>query len=218
MDRGDTLGFVPDPYPEDLKAYDTEMKRLGVEWVAIEAFRVFDQWVADHVHGRGCGCLGVAGTVDRIGWMRGRLRIFDIKTSHKEFNKLGQAQQLSMYARMVPYLYPGDTRGEDVDQVDLDVGYIIKLPEGQGHCEMVPRDIAKGWQANLIAKAVWETRAWKVDVERDHHAEVTEMAMRASTVEECRLLWENALELGVLDNRVKTVIRARAAELKRMTA
>jgi hypothetical protein len=55
-------------------------------------------------------------------------------------------------------------------------------------------------------------------VERDHHAEVTEMAMRASTVEECRLLWENALELGVLDNRVKTVIRARAAELKRMTA
>jgi hypothetical protein len=201
------------------------MKRLGVEWVWIEAFRVFDDWVrdigeCDHKpprYGGSCTCHGVAGTVDRIGWFRGRLRVFDIKTSDKSYNTLGWAMQLALYARMVPYQFPGDIRGEDPDQVDLDVGYIIKLPESQGHCELIPLDLKKGWEACKVAKLVWETRKWDgLLTNRDHHAEITEMAMRASTVEECRLLWENALELGILDNRVKTVIRQRAAELKRM--
>jgi len=221
MDRGDTLGYVPERWVDDLKVYDAEMKRLGVEWVSIEAFRVFDHWVkhideCDHKalrYGGSCACLGVAGTVDRLGWYRGRLRVFDIKTG-SDYNKLGHAMQLRMYGAMTPYAYPGDERGEDPDDVDTDVGYIIKLPEGQGHCELVPMDLQKGWAACLIAKQVWEARNWSVNVDRDPRAEVTEMALRAGSVEECRILWANALEANVLDRRLKTVIRQRAAELK----
>jgi len=220
-DRGETLGYVPERWVDDLKAYDAEMKRLGVEWVSIESFRVLDTWVkpigeCDHKaprYGGACECMGVAGTVDRLGWYRGRLRVFDIK-SGSDFNKLGHTMQLVSYAKMVPYVYPGDERGEDPDEVDTDVGYIIWLPEGQGQCKIEPMDLQKGWRACLIAKQVWEARNWSVHVDRDPRAEVTEMALRAGSVEECRILWFNALEAGVLDKRLKTVIRARAAELE----
>jgi hypothetical protein len=87
-DRGETLGYVPPEWVDDLKAYDEATK--GIEWIAIETFRVLDDWVdksCTHIHPRNklfdpehpCRCRGVAGTVDRIGWIRGRLVIADIK-------------------------------------------------------------------------------------------------------------------------------------------
>jgi hypothetical protein len=215
MDRGETLGFVPDPYPADLAAYDEKIKSLGIEWVSIESFRVYDGWVdteCAHKY-RHCDCMGVAGTVDRIGWYKGRLRIFDIKTG-SDYNKLGHAMQLCMYARMVPYLFPGDVRGVDVDEVDLDVGYIIKLPEGQGVCDVVPYDMQKGWTACEVAKLVWDMRDMNVEVERDTYGEITEMAGRAGSLLECRMLWENAKESEVFDKRLKTVLLNRVEELK----
>lgn len=219
MDRGETLGYVPERWEDDLKVYDEHIKILGIEWVSIESFRVFDQWVkenCDHKairYGGNCECMGIAGTVDRIGWYRGRLRIFDIKTG-SDFNKLGHAMQLTMYATMTPYLFPGDVRTTDVDQIDLDVGYIIKLPEGKAHCELEPLDLRKGAQACKAAKLVWEMRDMDVTVERDIYGEVTEMAGRAGSLKECRMLWEAAKENGNLDARLKSVLLKRVDELK----
>lgn len=221
MDRGEELGFVPDRWVGDLDAYRTEMNLRGIEWVSVESFRVLDDWVkdiseCDHKptrYGGACQCFGVGGTVDRIGWYHGRLRIFDIKTG-SDFNKLGHAMQLAMYAHMIPYEFPGDTRGVDPGDIDLKVGHIIYLPEGQGTCRMEPMNLELGWQACLLAKQIWQARDWDVVIERDMQLELGEMAGRAGSLKECRLLWRNAADMGQLDAAAKTMINQRVKQLK----
>jgi PD-(D/E)XK nuclease superfamily len=221
MDRGDELGTVPDRWVDDLKIYAHTIKSKGIEWVSVESFRVGDWWVKDIAdcnhkaprYGGTCECFGVAGTVDRIGWYKGRLRIFDIKTG-SDFNKLGHAMQLAAYAHMTPYQFPGDIRTKDVDQVDLSVGHIIYLPEGAGECRIEPMDLEMGWRACELAKLVWEAREWEPVIERDVQGELTEMAARAGTIKECRLLWKNAADMGRLDGPAKHLIKARVEELK----
>lgn len=221
MDRGEEVGFVPDRWVDDLRAYDKEIKRLGIQWVSVESFRVGDWWVR-HIddcnhkavrYGGTCKCMGVAGTVDRIGWYKGRLRIFDIKTG-SQFNKLGHAMQLAAYAHMIPYNYPGDVRSEDVDTIDLSVGHVIYLPEGQGECHLEPMDIELGWRACELAKLIWEMRDENPIIERDIELELTEMAARAGTLLECRRLWKHADEMGRLDGPAKKLLKDRATELK----
>lgn len=220
LDRGEQLGVVPARWVKDLEAYQKWRDESGVEWVSVEAFRVFDQWMdkdCDHKairYGGTCQCVGIAGTVDRIGWYKGRLRVFDIKTGSL-FNEMGHAMQLCMYARMVPYLFPGDQRTEDVDQVDLSVGYIIALPEGKGTCDIIPMDLEKGWRASQKAKLVWEERDEKQWViERDLRLEMLDMAQRAGSLHECRVLWHNWKNDGLLDAQTKLLINTRAKELK----
>lgn len=221
MDRGDTLGTVPERWQDDLKAYDQEIKSLGIEWVSVESFRVLDKWVkhindCDHKavrYGGTCRCYGVAGTVDRIGWYRGRLRIFDIKTG-SDFNKLGHAMQLAMYGHMQPYEFPGDTRGVDPDEIDLSVAHIIYLPEGKGVCRMEAMDIEKGWAACEIAKQVWDARKWSVVIEDDYLADCGRMAMEATTLKQLRTFWNVWKKNGWLDTALKALIRGRVAELK----
>lgn len=221
MDRGETLGVVPERWVGDLKAYDAEIKRLGIEWVSIESFRVGDWWVK-HIdqcnhkpirYGGDCRCFGVAGTVDRIGWYKGRLRIFDIKTG-SDFNKLGHAMQFAGYARMTPYDIATDTRISDPGEVDLDVAHIIKLPEGKGVCTIEPYDIQIGWRAFELAKKVWEARDWDPVMERDVQLELTDMASRAKSLLELRMIWKAAKENGRLDGPGKYVINERVKELK----
>lgn len=219
MDRGEELGHVPDPYPDDLRAYEECVKAEGIEWVSVEAFRSFDGWVdpaCGHKWGE-CTCLGVAGTVDRIGWYRGRLRVFDIKTGSM-FNESGHCMQLAMYGHMVPYQFPEPAgkspRGKDIDEVDLLVAYIIELPAGKGECRIVPKDIQKGWHAVEVAKTVWDIRNEKEWTPDDHVGRITEMALRARSLKECKLLWRNAKAMGCLDRRLRHVLSVRAEELK----
>lgn len=215
MDRGDTLGFVPEPYPADLKAYAEVTK--GIEWVAVEQFRTFDHWVdpkCAHKWGE-CKCTGVAGTVDRIGWYKGRLCIMDIKTG-SSWNEAGFAMQLAMYARMVPYNIATDTRYTDPDQVDLNLGYIIKLPAGQGHCELKPVHIGMGWEACKVASQVWETRDKTFYMDESEiitAANFMDLIRGAQSVEECQALWRQAKHDCALSPHVKAALSARAKEL-----
>lgn len=221
MDRGEELGHVPERWVGDLKAYAEWEKSSGVQWVSVESFRALNDWVrhlkdCNHKpprYGGNCECFGVAGTVDRIGWYKGRLRIFDIKTG-SDYNKLGHAMQLAMYAHMKPYIFPGDVIGEDEDEIDLKVGHIIYLPEGQGKCYVEPMDLDLGWRACNIAKLVWQARDWNPVIERDIELELTEMASRAISLKECKLLWTNAKEMGRLDGPAKHMLIKRAEELK----
>jgi hypothetical protein len=197
MDEGKTLGHVPEAYRDDLKAYELCTKEI--EWTNIESFRVHDGWK-------------VAGTTDRIGWYRGRLTIFDVKTGSLYF-KPGPAMQLAMYANSTPYDIGTDTRHSDVAELRLDVGYIIKLPAGQGKCELLPVNIENGWRACQLAKKVWEVRKapdtdWML--ERDKAAEAYEMCSRAGSLKECKLLWRNAKTDGWLTPAIKRVLTERA--------
>ena len=201
MDEGKELGFVPDPYPADLRAY--ALCTRDIEWVSIESFRVDDEWM-------------VGGTADRIGWYRGRLTIFDLKTGGLYF-KPGPAMQLAMYAHSTPYDIATDTRFSDEDELRLDVGYIIHLPQGSGKCELMPVNIENGWAACQHAKTVWDIRnqpdtTWLPG--RDKYGEFYEMALRATNVKECKMLWQNAKDEGVLDDSLKAVITARAEQHK----
>lgn len=221
MDRGDTLGRIPDRWQDDLRAYDQKMSSIGVEWVSIEAFRVLDEWVThirdcDHRarrYGGKCDCFGVAGTVDRIGWYKGRLRVFDVKTG-SDFNKTGHAMQLAAYAHMVPYQFPGDKRTRDIDEVDTSVGYIIYLPEGKGECRIEAMDLEMGWRHCQLAKLIWEARETNPVVDADAELGVVEMAAAATTLEECRNLWKTAASIGAFTDRVERHIFKRVEELK----
>lgn len=222
MDRGDRIEHaIPERWQDDLTAYEQKIKSLGIEWVSIESFRVLDTWVKDisecdhkaKQYGGTCECRGVAGTVDRIGWYKGRLRIFDIKTG-SDFNKLGHAMQLAAYAHMVPYDIDSDTRGTDPGELDLSVGHIIYLPEGQGHCYLEDMDLEVGWRACELAKQVWDMRDAQPVVERDWAGELTDMAGRAGSLKELKMLWRNALEMGRLDHAAKAVILKRSEVLK----
>jgi hypothetical protein len=228
MDRGETLGFIPDPWPRDLKAYERKCKVEGVEWVSVESFRVLDDWVSKfckHIHPRNkaydptnpCRCTGIGGTVDRIGWYKGRLTVFDIKTGSM-FNKIGHAMQLAMYARMVPYIIATDERAKDLADINLQVGYIIYLPEGKGHCEFHPMNIHNGWGACNVAKQVWQARGQEYELAHDDPmlrsgATFKDMAARASTKAELKMLWTSAKELHSLTPDLKQFITDRAKEV-----
>lgn len=202
MDLGQTLGHVPDPYGDDLKAYEQTTK--DIEWVAIESFRVHDDWK-------------VAGTTDRLGWYKGRLRAFDIKTGGIYGNGMSQAMQLAMYARSTPYDIGTDTRTVDVSDVDLTVAYIIHLPAGQAHCELMPVDISKGWGACRIAQQVWSLRNQNYKLDDDDvrtGSTFADMVARASKLNELNMLWRNAKDQGRLTPELKDQIMARGAAIK----
>jgi hypothetical protein len=222
MDRGETLGTVPARWRNDIAVYDSTIKSLGIEWVSIESFRVMDKWVKDVAdcdhkavrYGGACRCYGVAGTVDRIGWYRGRLRIFDIKTG-SDFNKLGHAMQLAMYAHMVPYEYPGDTRGLDLAEVDQRIGYVIYLPEGKAECRLEPMDLTVGWKASQLAKQVWDARKWEAVLDNDTETlSVGYLVGRARSVTELRMIWDEQKRVDRLDTATKKLIRDRRKEIE----
>lgn len=148
LDRGETLGRVPEPHGADLKAYERECKRWHVEQHAIESFRVHDAWL-------------VAGTTDRIWKIDGTYYIVDIKTGDIDWGALKMAMQLAMYRHMVPYDIATDTRVEDGVQISTERAVIVHLPSGEGHCEFHWLDIRRGWNACRVAKQVWEQRQVK---------------------------------------------------------
>lgn len=204
MDRGEELGPVPERWRDDLKAYYELTKDIKWHWV--ESFRVND-------------VLKVGGTVDRIGWYKGRFVVMDVKTG-ADWNKCGFAMQLAMYARMVPYDILTDQRIEDPEPVDLKVGYVIKLPEGQGKCAIQPVDIEAGWAACGVAEQVWDTRDkeyWldpsKIRPGRAVGRSLAEMAATAHSIQECKNLWRNGKEMGHLTIEAAEAIKARVIEL-----
>ena len=202
IDRGEPLGTVPVEYQADLDAYRAATD--GIEWLGIETFRVHDEFK-------------VAGTADRIGIINGRPTIMDIKTGSIDYpHKM--AMQLAMYSRSVPYDIPTDTRVSDPAPVDLTRGVIIHLPAGQGRCDLYEIDISKGWGACLIAKQVWDWRGTKEltrIIEGPPPAPPTweSLIAAAASLDELRLIWSRAKELGELTPELKAAATVRSAEL-----
>jgi intein/homing endonuclease len=132
-----------------------------------------------------------------------------------DFNKLGHAMQLAAYAHMVPYEYPGDTRGSD--EIDLDVGYIIYLPEGKGEVRIEAMDLRKGWAACELAKQVWDARKFDVVLgEEDTHDTLWRLVMTSNSLaalNHFRRIWK---EDKRLTPEIYQVMKDRAAQLRSM--
>lgn len=208
LDEGKTLGYVPEDWAPDLKAYEEMRDREGIEYVDIEVFRVHDEYK-------------VAGTADRFGWVHGRFCCLDVKTGDLWGEGVGQAMQLAMYARMQKYDIPTDKRVPDAAEVDLNVAYIIHLPERSGKCELLPVDIAKGWGACRVAKQVWEVRDQKgyfLDPEKLRPSGgFADMAARAGSLKELQMLHKNAKDQGVLTDHLRSILNTRWKFLKENT-
>lgn len=206
IDRGQPIDYIPDEYQADIEAY--RRATASIEWLGIESFRVHDDWQ-------------VAGTADRIGRDRhGRLRIYDIKTGTIDYpHKM--SMQLAMYARSAPYDIETDTRTVDPGPIDLHRGVIIHLPAGEGRCDLYEIDIVSGWGACRLAKQVWEWRATKglaqpIDLDAPPAEMPTweSLARDARNVDDLRLIWKRAGQLGQLTEDLRALCARRSQELQ----
>lgn len=204
IDRGQELGYVPAEYQADLDAY--RKATAALEFSAIETFRVKDDWQ-------------VAGTADRIGMWRGRPVIMDIKSGSIDY-PAKIAMQLAMYARMTTYDIATDTRRDDPQRVDPNIGVIIHLPAGKGTCDLYEVDLSAGWGACVIAHQVWRWRATKnlitrVDPEAPTPKPATweSLIANAGSLDRLREIWTRAAELGELTAELKAAATARSKEL-----
>jgi hypothetical protein len=142
IDRGQTLGVVPQEYAADLAAYEKATKDLTA--LHIEQFCVLDN-------------LRIGGTPDRVVEVEGRKYIADIKTGSIDYGIGKIEMQLAVYAHSKGYDHTTGKRF-DLGEIDENVGIVIHLPAGSGTCELVPVDIAGGWSAVSLAH---EVRQWR---------------------------------------------------------
>jgi hypothetical protein len=146
-DRGERV-LVPPAYRADMDAYREATKDLRS--VHIEQFCVQDD-------------LRVGGTPDRVVWHvdlngDGRHYIADVKTGRIDFGHLSFAMQFALYAHSKPYDITTHQRRSWPDDLDMTKAILIHLPQGTGTCELYWVNIAAGWDAVQIARAV---RAWR---------------------------------------------------------
>lgn len=159
IDKGVDPGFIPPEYEADVAAYRQAMAESGLTVLATETFVVEDFY-------------GFAGTFDKLvlRWNpereRWELKIADTKTGRVDYGWAKMAVQLAIYSRgkrydPVTYARTPLTHtlaDGTVLTVDQDEAYIIHLPEGQGRCEILPIDIAKGWEGLALARSVKDWR------------------------------------------------------------
>jgi PD-(D/E)XK nuclease superfamily len=177
IDQGKTPEHVPADVAPDLRAYVAAT--TNIRWLAFEKFVVLDD-------------LKVAGTMDRLGVRKGAKlpRAVDLKTgSVGDYNALGFACQLAMYARGVPYSADG-SRTPWPGPIDLEVGEIIHVAQGQGKVTIYECDLTRGWEAVQLALKVRALRKDKALMsERVEMKTTMQRIASATTLDELREIW-----------------------------
>lgn len=224
-DRGETVS-VPPAYAPDIEAYKRETECLTP--VQIEQFCVQDQ-------------LRVGGTFDRlVRWVdadgKAGHYIADIKTGNVDFGHLKFTMQFAVYARSVPYDITTHTRFAYPDDLDLTKAILIHLPQGEGRCRLYWVDIAAGWDAVQVAKAV---RAWRnrrhlvapfdhqgppTGMQRAVAANVTNLdeirllIRTRATADGVRLLYRECVTAGIDGNQILEECKRRVAAIEERKA
>lgn len=223
-DRGETVS-VPPAYAPDIEAYKRETACLTP--VLIEQFCVQDK-------------LRVGGTFDRLVRYvdhngKSAHYIADIKTGGIDFGHLKHAMQFAVYANSVPYDIATHKRFAYPDDLDLTKAILIHLPQGEGRCELHWVDIAAGWDAVQIAKAV---RAWRnrrhlltpfTDAappsgtklallsNLDNPDQIRLLIRTRATPDSVRLLYREAVAAGIDGDSILDECKRRVAALERNT-
>lgn len=152
IDNGREPPMVPPDLQADVDAYRRIREELNLTWSAAELFGVNDHYK-------------VAGTMDRVGYIDGKGPVvMDVKTSGTLDYSFGKfTMQVALYAMFSlydPVSYRRSPLVFDGKPLDQDVGYILWLPQGKGHCEVVPVDLAAGRRYIELAASVREYRRW----------------------------------------------------------
>jgi hypothetical protein len=154
VDRGEGLLWVPPADQARLDAYVEATAHLTP--LDSETFVVCDE-------------LRVAGTFDRL-WRddrTGAVLVGDLKTGKSEVDyPMATATQLAIYAHGLRYDPESGERSPLHADLDQTTGLLVHLPAAGG-CEVVPLDLALGWEAARLAAQVRDLRAvkaqgWKV--------------------------------------------------------
>ncbi len=151
VDRGEPLGFVPEPYREDLRRY-REVVEAHLTWRHREERMV-------------CDVLETAGTPDGIAMcdqpdpdgVVDLLRIVDLKTGNVERTAGKFSAQLGTYSNSA--LYDAAT-GRRTWLADLDRrwGLVLHMPAGMGTAELRWLNLEHGWLGAQLAGPV---RRWR---------------------------------------------------------
>lgn len=163
FDMEGELSIVPPEFEADLDAYCEAVRDL--EMLVAEKFVVNDE-------------LKYAGTLDRairvkgqiaraLGVSDGTIVIGDLKTGRSvDFAKGKYGMQLAGYAYgkdYNPLTFERSPLTFDVfsDQpVSQEVGLLIHLPAGEGRCDLIRIDVARGWEDFNLARQTREYRKY----------------------------------------------------------
>lgn len=151
IDRGEPVGFVPEPYRADLDAYREKVQQ-HLTWKHREERMV-------------CDALETAGTPDGIAYVdepdpdgvADLLRIVDLKTGNVQTTAGKFSCQLGIYANSA--LYDPQT-GKRTWPADLDKrwGVVLHMPAGVGTAELRWLNLEHGWLGAQLAGPV---RRWR---------------------------------------------------------
>src|SRR4249920_2238364 len=143
------LDYAPDSMKPDIAAYFAELEREGITVLATELFVVNDTYKA-------------AGTLDHI-YLHPR---YGVVVGDKQTGTLRypcHAIQVAMYANSQRYDVATGERSPIIDGLNLEVGLIVHIPNGEARCEFIPRNIRRGYDAAATAAV---TRKWQTEKEK----------------------------------------------------
>lgn len=154
VDGGGWPSYLEPEQIEPLESYAARMK--GIEVVGNEVFGVCDE-------------LKIAGTMDKIIWHEGRLRVADLKTGASDPDyPLKVETQVAIYAHSKRYdpatgaRFPLGSKllGDIADaEIDLRTGILIHLPLAGTGCELYPLNLERGWEAAQVAVSMRRLRS-----------------------------------------------------------
>src|SRR5574338_1435 len=136
---------VPEAHAADLDAYRSTTAALHIDPAHIERIVTVPAY-------------NVAGTLDRLATVDGRLVVADLKTGRTLAGVAEYAIQLALYANAATMWDPTTGEHEPMPEVDKEQALIIWLPAGEARCELHTVDIAAGWE---MAQTCETVRTWR---------------------------------------------------------
>lgn len=175
INLGETVDDVPEQFKADIEAY--KRATAGLQVIATETLLVLDQYQ-------------VAGTPDLLAIHNGRLKVVDLKTGSIEWGMGKIAMQLGGYANSLNY-DPATGDRSPIGDIDLAEAIVIHMPAGEGRCDLVPVDIAKGWAAFPLAQQVrdWRKAKWPTEPLAQSGPDLASLISIAATADDLRNLW-----------------------------
>lgn len=218
LDRGLSVGVMPDQYRAHLGAYETATRHLSP--IHIEQIMVLDE-------------MRVAGTPDRVVTVDGMpgCYIADLKTGASTLaDGLPKvAMQLAAYAHSVLYDVTEGTRAE-IPGLNLERALVIALdseiiPGKQPECRLLWVDLTVGWRGVQLCRQIWD---WRKDTRKisgedasqkpawvaPEKTEAIEVAIRrAATIDDLTLIWGEAFKAGLWTDAHTEMAKAKKLSL-----